>query len=36
MITGPAGYRPRDLWRIGAPLTLFYLLITLVAVNLMF
>ena len=36
MITGPAGYRPRDLWRTGAPLTLCYLLITLVAVNLMF
>jgi di/tricarboxylate transporter len=36
MITGPAGYRPRDLWRTGAPLTLLYLLITLVAVNLMF
>jgi di/tricarboxylate transporter len=36
MITGPAGYRPRDLWRTGAPLTLIHLLITLVAVNLMF
>jgi di/tricarboxylate transporter len=36
MITGPAGYRPRDLWRTGAPLTLGYLLITLVAVNVMF
>ena len=36
MITGPAGYRSRDLWRTGAPLTLLYLLITLVAVNLMF
>ncbi len=36
MIAGPAGYRPRDLWRTGAPLTLLYLLITLVAVNLMF
>lgn len=36
MITGPANYRPSDLWRTGAPLTLFYLLITLVAVNLMF
>ena len=36
MITGPAGYRPRDLWRTGAPLTLCYLVITLVAVNLMF
>ena len=36
MITGPAGYRPRDLWRTGAPLTLCYLVITVVAVNLMF
>ena len=36
MIAGPAGYRPRDLWRTGAPLTAFYLVITLVAVNLMF
>jgi di/tricarboxylate transporter len=36
MIIGPAGYRPRDLWRTGAPLTLCYLLITVVAVNLMF
>ena len=36
MITGPAGYRPRDLWRTGAPLTVCYLAITLVAVNLMF
>ena len=36
MIVGPAGYRPRDLLRTGAPLTLFYLAITLVAVNLMF
>jgi di/tricarboxylate transporter len=36
MIAGPGGYRPRDLWRTGAPLTLAYLVITLVAVNLMF
>jgi di/tricarboxylate transporter len=36
MIIGPAGYRPRDLWRTGAPLTLGYLLITVVAINLMF
>ena len=35
MITGPAGYRPRDLWRTGAPLSLAYLAIILVAVNLM-
>ena len=36
MISGPAGYQPRDMWRAGAPLTLGYLAITLVAVNLMF
>jgi di/tricarboxylate transporter len=36
MISGPAGYRSSDMWRTGGPLTLFYLLITLVAVNLMF
>jgi di/tricarboxylate transporter len=36
MIIGPAGYRPRDLWRTGAPLTVIYLVITLIAVNLMF
>jgi di/tricarboxylate transporter len=36
MIAGPAGYRQRDLWRTGAPLTLCYLVITVVAVNIMF
>jgi len=36
MIAGPAGYRPRDLWRTGAPLTLGYLVITVIGVNLMF
>lgn len=36
MVTGPAGYRPRDLWRTGAPLTLAYLAVVLVMVNLMF
>jgi di/tricarboxylate transporter len=36
MIAGPAGYRPRDLWRTGAPLTLCYLVITITGVNLMF
>jgi di/tricarboxylate transporter len=36
MIAGPAGYRPRDMWRTGGPLTLAYLLITMVAVNLLF
>ncbi|HXH00980.1 MAG TPA: SLC13 family permease, partial [Xanthomonadaceae bacterium] len=36
MITGPAGYTPAELWRIGAPLTLAYLLIVVAAVNLLF
>ena len=36
MVTGPAGYRARDLWRTGAPLTLLYLVAVLVIVNLMF
>ncbi|KFN43559.1 SLC13 family permease [Arenimonas oryziterrae] len=35
MISGPAGYRPRDLWRTGLPLTAIYLLIALLTVNLM-
>jgi di/tricarboxylate transporter len=36
MVSGPAGYRPRDYWRVGGPLTLVYLAIVLVTVNLMF
>ncbi|MBW8312933.1 MAG: SLC13 family permease [Rhizobium sp.] len=36
MVTGPAGYRSRDLWRTGAPLTLAYLAVVLLVVNLMF
>jgi di/tricarboxylate transporter len=36
MIAGPAGYRPRDLLRTGAPLTVCYLAITVIAVNIMF
>ena len=36
MVSGPAGYRPRDHWRMGGPLTLIYLAIVLVVVNLMF
>jgi di/tricarboxylate transporter len=35
MITGPAGYQSRELWRTGAPLTALYLCITLLAVNLL-
>ena len=33
MISGPAGYRPRDLWRTGLPLTGLYLVITVVMVQ---
>ncbi|HEX5693524.1 MAG TPA: SLC13 family permease, partial [Arenimonas sp.] len=36
MVSGPAGYRAKDLWRTGAPLTLVYLAIVLLMVNLMF
>ena len=36
MITGPAGYQPRDLWRLGAPLSLVYLIVIVAAVNIMF
>lgn len=36
MVSGPAGYGNRDFWRIGAPLTLVYLAIVLLMVNLMF
>ncbi|KFN49329.1 SLC13 family permease [Arenimonas composti] len=36
MISGPAGYTGRDLWRTGAPLTLIYLVITLLVVNVIF
>ena len=36
MVTGPAGYSTRDLWRTGAPLTLVYLVVVLLVVNLLF
>ncbi|KAA2285285.1 SLC13 family permease [Arenimonas fontis] len=36
MVTGPAGYGPRDFWRVGAPLTAIYLVIVLLMVNLLF
>jgi di/tricarboxylate transporter len=32
MISGPAGFRPRDLWRTGLPLTGIYLAITVLSV----
>lgn len=34
MVTGPAGYTSRDLWRTGLPLTLLYLALVLLVVNL--
>ncbi len=36
MITGPANYQPRELWRVGAPLSLIYMLVMVAMVNLMF
>ncbi len=36
MITGPAGYSARELWRIGTPLSLIYTVIAVLAVNLLF
>jgi di/tricarboxylate transporter len=36
MVTGPGGYRSKDFLRAGIPLTLIVLVITLVAINLMF
>lgn len=36
MITGPAGYSSRQLWRVGGPLSLVYALIAVTMVNLMF
>ncbi len=36
MITGPANYTGRDLWRVGGPLSLVYLVIIVVVINLMY
>ena len=36
MITGPADYRGAELWRVAGPLSLVYLVIVIVAVNLLF
>lgn len=36
MVTGPGGYRNRDLLKIGVPLSVVYLIVTLLVVNLMF
>ncbi|MGO3126529.1 MAG: SLC13 family permease [Luteimonas sp.] len=36
MIIGPAGYKARDLWRIGLPISLIYTAIVVLMVNLLF
>ncbi len=36
MVTGPAKYTPREMWRVGGPLSLIYTLVVVVMVNLMF
>jgi di/tricarboxylate transporter len=36
MITGPAGYTNRELWRMGTPLSLIYTVVIVSMVNLLF
>jgi di/tricarboxylate transporter len=36
MIAGPGGYRSKDFLRVGLPLTLIVLVLTLVSINLMY
>ena len=36
MITGPANYSSRDLWRVGGPLSLIYLAVIVVVINLLY
>jgi di/tricarboxylate transporter len=36
MVTGPAGYTPRDMWRVGGPLTRMYTAIIVGMVNVLF
>lgn len=36
MITGPANYTSRDLWRVGGPLSLAYLAIIVIVINLLY
>lgn len=36
MITGPAGYQTRELWRTGLPITLMFIVISVLSVNVMF
>lgn len=36
MVTGPANYTGRDLWRVGGPLSLAYLVVIVLAINLLY
>ena len=36
MVTGPANYTGRDLWRVGGPLSLGYLVVIVIAINLLY
>ncbi|MBN8798108.1 MAG: SLC13 family permease, partial [Stenotrophomonas nitritireducens] len=36
MVMGPAKYTPREMWRVGGPLSLIYTLVVVVMVNIMF
>ena len=36
MVTGPANYTGRDLWRVGGPLSLVYLVIIVIVINLLY
>lgn len=36
MVTGPAGYSAREMWRVGGPLSLIYTTVVVLVVNLMF
>ncbi|HYP70438.1 MAG TPA: SLC13 family permease, partial [Variovorax sp.] len=35
MVTGPANYTPRELWRVGAPLSLIYVIVMVLVIHLM-
>jgi di/tricarboxylate transporter len=36
MVTGPANYTSKQLWRVGGPLSLIYTLVVVIAVNILF
>ena len=36
MVTGPANYTGRDLWRVGGPLSMAYLVVIVIAINLLY